>query len=317
MPDPYKVLNIDKSASEKEIKSAYRKLAKIYHPDRSKDDAKAKEKFAQISAAYELLSNKEKRAQYDRGEIDAQGNPKFSGFDFNQAYSGRRPSGSYSGGAGAFNAEDILKEFMGGFAGGARGGARYGGAHNFSAHRQGSGFSPFEQQTGGKGKNYEAAANITLEQAHNGAKVQVILPNGKKIEVKLPKNVKDGQKIRIKGQGEPSPFGGAGDAIITVKFKKHKIFRPDGFDLRLDLPITLYEAVLGAKVRVPTLTGAVELNLPPFVNTEKSLRIKGKGLHQKGDIYVNLRIVLPKERDPDLENLMKFWRDSKPYKVRD
>ncbi|MCF6343225.1 MAG: DnaJ domain-containing protein [Devosiaceae bacterium] len=312
MRDPYKILGIDKSSSEKEVKSAYRKKAKIYHPDKNKDDAKAKEKFSEVTNAYDLLSDKEKRAQFDRGEIDAEGNSKLGGFDFRQAQrGGARPSGFAGAQGGAFNAEDILKEFMGGFSG-AQAGTRTSGFPSGSA----GGFASSGASTG-KAKDYKANANITLEQANEGATIQVLLPGGKNLDVKLPKKVKDGQQIRMKGQGEQSPYGGTGDAVILVKFKKHKKFKPDGFDLRVDVPITLYEAVLGAKVRIPTLKGSVELNLPPGVDTGKSLRLKGKGLHGEGDLYVNLRVVLPKGGDPDLESLMRFWRDDKPYKVRD
>ncbi len=322
MRDPYKILGVTKTASEKEIKSAYRKKAKLYHPDKNKDDKKAQEKFSEVTSAYELLSDKEKRAQFDRGEIDAEGNPKYTGFDFRHAQGARRPSGSYGGAqGGAFSAEDILKEFMGGFSGvgaGARGSAGMGAGaqpRGFSPRGTASGFSG--ANVGAKPKDYKANANITLEQANSGATVQVLLPGGKKIDVKLPKKVKDGQQIRLKGQGEQNPYSGVGDAIITVKFKKHKKFRADGFDLWVDVPITLYEAVLGAKVRVPTLSGEVELNLPPGVDSTKSLRLKNKGLYGEGDVFVNLRIILPKGGDPDLESLMRFWRDEKPYKVRD
>ncbi len=318
MPDPYKVLNIDKSASDKEIKSAYRKLAKKYHPDTNKGDKRAQDKFAQITNAYELLSDKEKRAKFDRGEIDEQGNPKFSGFDFSQARGAQGGYGSFGAQGGAFSAEDILKEFMGGFAGG-RGASpnmggfsfRSGGGGNFSSTAGGGG------KTTQGSKNYEAFANISLEQANSGTNVQVILPSGKKIDVKLPKKVKDGQKIRLKGKGPISAFGEVGDAIITVKFKKHKKFQLDGYNLKVDVPITLYEAVLGGKIRVPTLSGKVELNLPPNINTKKSLRLKGKGLYGEGDLLVSLRIILPKKSDSDLENLMRFWREQKPYKVRE
>ena len=144
------------------------------------------------------------------------------------------------------------------------------------------------------------------------------MPSGKVLSVKLPEKVEEGQQIRLKGQGQPNPLSGEnGDALVTVKFEKSKTFRRDGVDLRTDLPITLYEAVLGVKVRVPTLDGSVELNLPPGVDTGKSLRLKGKGLYGDGDLYVNLKVVLPEGGDPDLESLMRFWRDQKPYKVRD
>lgn len=312
MRDPYTVLGVSKSVSEKDLKSAYRKLAKAHHPDQNKDDPKAHAKFAEISSAYDFLSDANKRAAYDRGEIDADGNPRFAGF---------RGGGARSGaGAGAgFSAEDILKEFMSGFGGQPRSSARGGSAgwDPFTGSMGGAGFSAGRTH-GLKGEDVNLTATISLEKAHAGGSVPLHMPTGKTLNVKLPEKVEEGQQIRLKGQGMVSPISGEpGDAIVTVKFERHKLFRRDGADLRVDLPITLYEAVLGGKVRVPTLEGTVELSLPPSVNTTKALRLKGKGLHGAGDLYVTLRVVLPEQGDPDLESLMRFWRDQKPYKVRD
>lgn len=316
MRDPYTVLGVPKSVSEKDLKTAYRKLAKAHHPDQNKDDPKAHVRFAEISSAYDFLTDKDKRGAYDRGEIDADGNPRFAGF-------GRGAGGGARGAAGGsgFSAEDILKEFMSGFGGQPRGagtGRGPGGAgwDPFTASSSG-GFQPGWSQNL-RGEDVTLTAAVSLEQAHAGASVPLRLPNGKVLNVKLPDKVEDGQQIRLKGQGLPSPLGGeAGDAHVTVKFERHKQFRRDGADLRVEVPITLYEAVLGGKVRVPTLEGSAELNLPAGVNSSKALRLKGKGLHGAGDIYVGLRIVLPEAGDPDLESLMRFWRDQKPYKVRD
>jgi len=316
MRDPYTVLGVSRSASEKDIKSAYRKLAKKYHPDQNPDDASAHGKFAEATHAYDLLNDKEKRAQFDRGEIDAEGNPRFAGFGnggFGGARGGARPG---AGGAGGFSAEDILKEFMSGFGGQPRGGARPGAG--------GAQWDPFAGAAGGAGgarmaKGDDIVVNIavSLEDAHKAASVPVRMPTGKVLNVKLPDKVEEGQQIRLKGQGTPSPFGEPGDALVTVKFEKSKTFRRDGQDIRTDVAVTLYEAVLGAKVRVPTLDGSVELNLPPGVDTSKALRLKGKGLYGDGDLYVNIRVVLPPGGDADLEALARFMRDQKPYKVRD
>jgi DnaJ-class molecular chaperone len=306
------VLGVPKSVSEKDLKSAYRKLAKQHHPDQNKDP-KSQAKFAEISSAYDFLSDAEKRAQYDRGEIDADGQPRFAGFSRGQTRGGR------SAGGQSFSPEDILKEFMSGF-GSAGGGPRTGRA------QAGQNWDPFgggftsggRTSAGSAGEDITVTAAVSLEDANKAASISVRMPTGKLLAVKLPAKVEDGQQIRLKGQGNPSPFGGEpGDAIITVKFERHKAFRREGHDLRVDLPITLYEAVLGAKVRVPTLDGSAELNLPPGVDTAKSLRLKGKGLYGDGDLYVNLRVVLPQGGDPDLESLMRFWREQKPYKVRD
>ena len=318
MRDPYTVLGVPKTVSEKDLKAAYRKLAKAHHPDQNQDDPKAHAKFAEISSAYDFLSDTEKRASYDRGEIDAEGNPRFAGFN----RGGRSGAGAgYGAGAqGGFSAEDILKEFMSGFGSQPRGGA---GARGPGGQ---AGWDPFTGTGAGassRGQSYagddiNATVTVTLEQAHQGGSVPLRMPSGKVLNVKLPEKVEDGQQIRLKGQGTASPLGGPpGDAMVTVKFERHKQFRREGADLRIDLPVTLYEAVLGGKVRVPTLDGGAELNLPASVNTTKALRLKGKGLHGAGDLYVNLRIVLPENGDPDLESLMRFWRDQKPYKVRD
>ena len=310
MRDPYAVLGVPRSVSEKELKAAYRKLAKANHPDQNQSDPKAQQKFAEISAAYDFLSDKDKKGAFDRGEIDADGSPKFAGFGGAGMGGGRRNA------AGAnFSAEDILKEFMSGFGGAQQRGARGAG---FDPFANAGGFAGGARQPHAKGEDTHATVAVSLEDAHKGASVPLRLPNNKVVNVKLPEKVEDGQQIRLKGQGQASPWGGeAGDTIVTVKFERHPKFRRDGADLRVDVPITLYEAVLGGKVRVPTLDGSAELTLPPNINTAKALRLKGKGLHGTGDLYANLKIVLPESGDPDLESLMRFWRDQKPYKVRD
>ena len=316
MRDPYTVLGVARSVGEKELKAAYRKLAKAHHPDQNKGDPQAQAKFAEISSAYEFLTNAERRAAYDRGEIDADGNPKFAGFRPNGGR-GRAGASSYAGG---FSAEDILKEFMSGFGGAPPRGARAEGGAGWDPFTgTGAGFGPGGARTAGlRGDDVQATATVSLEDAHRGANVPLRMPTGKVLNVKLPAKVEDGQQIRLKGQGMPSAVGGeAGDAIVTVKFERHRQFRRDGADLRVDVPIALYEAVLGGKVRVPTLDGPVELSLPPGVDTTKALRLKGKGLHGAGDLYAVVKIVLPPGGDPDLESLMRFWRDQKPYKVRD
>ncbi len=310
MRDPYSVLGVSRSVSEKDLKSAYRRLAKANHPDQNQDNPQAHASFAEISAAYDFLTDKDKKGAFDRGEIDADGNPKFAGFAPNGA---RRPGAQ----AGGFSAEDILKEFMSGFGGAQQRGGRQAGA---------GGWDPFTGTMGGgggarsstKGEDASVTLAVSLEDAHAGGSVPLRLPTNKVVNVKLPDKVEDGQQIRLKGQGMPSPVGGeAGDAMVTVKFERHKQFRRDGADLRVEVPITLYEAVLGGKVRVPTLDGSAELTLPPNINTAKALRLKGKGLHGTGDLYATLKVVLPENGDPDLEGLMRFWRDQKPYKVRD
>ncbi|MEO8759205.1 MAG: DnaJ C-terminal domain-containing protein [Devosia sp.] len=314
MRDPYSVLGVSRSVSEKDLKSAYRKLAKANHPDQNQSDPAAQQKFAEISAAYDFLTDSEKKGAFDRGEIDADGQPKFSGFGGAGAGGARRGAQPGAGAGAGFSAEDILKEFMSGFGGAQARGGRTAGFDPFAGAGAGGG----ARQPQAKGEDANVTLAVSMEDAHKGGSVPLRLPSNKVVNVKLPEKVEDGQQIRLKGQGAASPWGGeAGDAIVTVKFERHAKFRRDGADLRVDVPITLYEAVLGGKVRVPTLDGSAELTLPANINTGKALRLKGKGLHGSGDLYASLKIVLPENGDPDLESLMRFWRDQKPYKVRD
>jgi DnaJ-class molecular chaperone len=311
MRDPYLILGVTKSADAAEVKKAFRKLAKKYHPDQS-SDPKAKEKFAEVSAAYEILGDEKKRGAFDRGEIDAEGKPKFQGFEgfgAGAGGAGRRSAGAGfenfefnvgggRSGHGGFDASDLFGDLFGA--------TRRSGAQTRTVHR---------------GEDVLAQVSVDLVEAVRGGKAIVSLPTGRKLEVSIPAGIEDGKQIRLKGQGHPSPFGGeAGDAIVTVKIAKHSFLRVDGRDLRLDLPLALYEAVLGAKVNVPTLDGKVELNVPAGSNGGRTLRLRGKGLPNPqgnaGDLLVTLRIVLPEERDPALVSLMQEWRAQKPYDPR-
>ena len=299
MRDPYLVLGVNKSADVAEIKKAFRKLAKKYHPDQSKEP-KAKEKFAEVSAAYEIIGDEKKRAAFDRGEIDAEGKPRFHGFEGFGAGGpgfGRRTQAgggpgfehfefNFGGGrpGARIDPSDILSDLFGGMAGGRRGGAR------------GAGAPP------PRGEDVAASVTVGLAEAVKGATARVTLPSGRTLDVTVPAGIEDGKQIRLKRQGQPSPSGGEpGDAIVTVRIAKHPFFRVEGRDLRLDLPVALYEAVLGAKVNVPTLDGAVELAVPPGSNGGRTLRLRGKGLPNPqgpaGDLLVTLRIVLPEEAD--------------------
>lgn len=323
MRDPYQVLGVSKGASEGEIKSAYRKLAKKLHPDANKHDPKAASRFAELNAAYEIVGDDEKRKAFDRGEIDAEGKPRFQGFEGFGAQPGggfrQGPGGAHfesfsfgpdgfqrTGGAGGYRGggfEDILRDMFGGAT---RGGRR--------AH-----FEPEDFGAPATGQDLHASLTIGLPDAAKGTKARVHLPTGKDVEVKIPAGMLSGQQIRLKGQGWPSATGKAGDALITVNVAPHPLFKPDGPDLRLDLPITLYEAALGGKVRVPTLDGAVELAIPAGTNSGRTFRLKGKGLKAKsgtGDLLATVRVVLPERSDDDFNELMKKWRDSKPYDPR-
>ncbi len=330
MRDPYEVLGVPRAASSQDIKKAYRRLAKKLHPDTNKD-TKAAAKFAELNSAYEILGEEDKRKAFDRGEIDADGKPRFHGFEgFRPGAGGgfapdgfetftwgpegvRRSAGGRGAGANPQNSrafEDLLNSVFGGF-GGAGTGSRppFGGAE----------FETEEFAPAGRGRDLNAAITITLEEAVNGATKRLRLPTGKDVDVKIPAGMAEGQQIRLRGQGFPSQTGEAGDALITVSIAPHAWFRVEDANLRLDLPITLYEAVLGAKVRVPTLAGAVELAIPPGTAGNRTFRLKGKGLPAKGgagDLFVTTRIVLPEDKDSALEELMRAWQQDKPYNPR-
>ncbi len=312
MADPYKVLGISKLASEAEIKSAYRKLAKKYHPDANKGETKAADQFSEAGAAYELLKDKEKRALFDRGEIDAKGNPTGHGagpFGAGGPFAGARRGGRASGPFGGVRAEDIFSEF---FSSAGRGGSAGTGGRHFDG-------DPFSRaQSGGRDISY--TLSVPFNEAVKGVVRRVTLSGGKTLDVKIPKGVADGQQIRLRGQGEADPRGGrAGDALITVRIEPDALFERQGNTLRLTLPVTLYEAVLGGKVKVPTPTGSVELTIPAGSSSGRVLRLKGKGIPTEngaaGDLLVSLRIVLPSS-DLELEAFLKKRSITKPYTVR-
>jgi DnaJ-class molecular chaperone len=322
MRDPYEILGVPRSASAAAIKSAYRKLAKKHHPDSNKNDPKAAARFAEINSANEIVGDEEKRKQFDRGEIDAEGKPRFAGFPGGGARGRAGPGGfeSYtfrSGGGGPGGPEgngfeDILNSMFGGAGARAR---RSAGA--------GAGSNPFDfDMSGGVGVDLDlnVAMAISLEEAVKGGEKRVRLPTGKELNVRIPVGVASGQQIRLKGQGETAPGHPPGDVLITINIAPHPHFKVDGHDLRLDLPITLYEAVLGGKVRVPTLTGAVELSIPKNTSSGRTFRLKGKGLPKtgatNGDLFVTTRIMLPDGNESELEALMQKWRDGRPYNPR-
>jgi len=318
MRDPYEILGVPRGASAAAIKSAYRKLAKKHHPDSNSNDPKAAARFSEINTANEILGDEDKRKQFDRGEIDAEGKPRFQGFPGGGAAGGRGGPGgfeSYSfrsgggpggpGGPGGGGFEDILNSMFGGGAARGRGGS-----------------TPFEFESGGVGLDLDVtvAMMVTLEEAVNGAEKRVRLPNGRELNVKVPAGVGAGQQIRLKGQGETAHGHRPGDLLITINIAPHAFFKVDGLDLRVDLPISLYEAVLGGKVRVPTLGSAVELTLPKNTSSGRTFRLKGKGLPKSGgvagDLFVTTRIMLPDGNDAELEALMEKWRSSHPYNPR-
>jgi DnaJ-class molecular chaperone len=319
MRDPYEVLGVPRGASAAAIKSAYRKLAKKHHPDANKNDPKSAARFAELNAANEIIGDEAKRKQFDRGEIDAEGKPRFQGFPGGDPRTRGGPGGFEThtfrtggagpggfGGGGGF--EDILNSMFGGAA--ARGGARPGGG------------TSFEFDTGGIAVDLDlsVAMTVSLEESVNGVEKRVRLPTGKELNVKIPPGVVAGQQIRLKGQGETAPGHKPGDLLITVNIAPHAFFKVEGSDLRIDLPITLYEAVLGGKVRVPTLGSPVELSIPKNTSSGRIFRLKGKGLPKPtgttGDLFATTRIMLPDGNDAELEALMQKWRDRHPYNPR-
>src|SRR3954464_11756445 len=317
MRDPYEVLGVPRGASAAAIKSAYRKLAKKHHPDANKNDPKSAARFAELNTANEILGDEQKRKQFDRGEIDAEGKPRFQGFPGGdpRARGGPggfethtfRTGGAGPGGFGGGGFEDILNSMFGAAA---SRGARPGGG------------TTFEFDTGGIALDLDLSVTMTvsLEESVKGVEKRVRLPTGKELNVKIPAGVAAGQQIRLKGQGEAAQGHPPGDLLITVSIAPHPFFKIDGSDLRLDLPITLYEAVLGGKVRVPTLGSAVELSIPKNTSSGRTFRLKGKGLPKPtgtaGDLFVTTRIMLPNGNDAQLEALMQKWRDEHPYNPR-
>jgi DnaJ-class molecular chaperone len=315
MRDPYIVLGVPKTADAAEIKKAYRKLAKKYHPDQS-SEPKAKDKFAEVSAAYEIIGDEKKRGAFDRGEIDAEGKPRFQGFEgFGAGGPGASGFSRHAHGGGA---EHFEFNFGGGRGGG---GAGFDASDLFSDLFGGAARRGGQARAPQKGADAAATVTISLADAAKGTTARVELPTGRTLDVSVPPGMEDGKQIRLKGQGYASPVGGeAGDAMVTVQVAKHPYFKVEGRDLRLDLPITLYEAVIGAKVNVPTLSGAVELAVPAGSSGGRTLRLRGKGLPNAqgatGDLYVTLRIVLPETADAELTALMRKWEAEKRYDPR-
>lgn len=334
MYDPYSVLGVSRSANDDEIKQAFRGLAKRFHPDTPEGSADKGRRFTDLSIAYEILGNQAKRRSYDRGEIDAHGNPR-AGYtprpepateaeeaDAGDVATAERPeaknghaNGHANGGfRGSFEkafglgpatekekksrVEELFGEFFG-----ERSSAR-------------------KRPAPGKGLDTHYDLHITFEEAVLGGTRRVKLPSGNRFDVKIPVGVKEGQTIRLRGLGEQGlPGGPAGDALITIAIEPHPYFRREGRDILLALPITLNEALHGGKVKVPTLQGPVTMAVPPGANAGQAFRLKGKGipgigLQASGDQIVTLQIVLPDQSDPHLSDIVKRWETAHPYQPR-
>jgi len=306
MSDPYSILGVERSASQSDVKSAYRKLAKKYHPDSNAGNAQAETKFSQITQAYEVLGDKSKRAQFDGGEIDEKGNPKGFGFSgghpFGGGNAGGNPfgGGASFGGGGGFRPEDIFSEIFG---------ARQAGA---SARPRAA-----------RGADLNYTIEVDFIEAALGTTRRVEIANGRKIDMKIPAGLDNDQQIRLKGQGQAGANGGpAGDVLVKVTVAPSALFSRDGYNIKVELPVTLYEAVLGASLRVPTLDGQVNLKIPKNTSSGKVLRLKGKGagkdanLSKRGDLLYTVKIMLPDEHDERLDSLMEDWSQSNAYSPR-
>ena len=289
--DPYEVLGVERTAADEDIRKAFRKLAKELHPDLNPSDSVAAERFKKVSAAYEIVGDPPKRKQYDRGEIDAAGEPK------RPAYS----SAGFGGGAGGgFGFGDVFDDIFGARA---RNGGRHGAAGGFPI----------------RGQDVRYTLEVEFMESVSGARKRVTLPEGGTLDLNVPEGVMDGQVLRLKGKGGPGSHGApAGDALVEIKVKPHGQFMRQGDDIRCEVPITLDEAVLGAKIEVATTTGKVQLTLPKGTGSGRVFRLKGKGVRNmssgiSGDQLVTIKIVMPEEIDEDLAYFFSVWRDKHGY----
>jgi DnaJ-class molecular chaperone len=294
--DPYETLGVKKDASQEDIQKAYRRLAKKLHPDLNPGNKHAEERFKDISAAYDLLSDPDKRARFDRGEIDASGQERPRHRYYRDFAEGEGAS-AYTSGAGFSDfgdTDDFFSEIFGRGAGGRGGGA---------AFRM-------------RGQDVHYRMDVDFLDAVNGAKRQITLPDGSVLDVTIPAGTRDGQILRLRGKGRQGIGGGPpGDALIEVEVRPHPLFTRKGDDIHVELPISLEQAVLGGKIEVPTSTGAVTMTVPKWSNTGTVLRLKGKGVPRpdgtRGDQYVALKVMLPEKPDPELERFVSQWRSAK------
>ena len=303
--NPYIVLGLSPTASDSDIRSAFRKLAKQYHPDRNPGDKKSEEKFKEISAAFDVVGDPERRKKFDRGEIDEEGKEKahpYSQWSGRQgagagagyaggAYRGGFDSGGPGGGASFEDLSDIFSDLFG-----ARGGRSPGGGGRAQA----------------RGRDVRYRLEVDFLDAALGAKKRVTMPDGRTLDLTIPAGLEDGQTLRLKGQGESGP-GGAGDVYVDIKVRPHKRFERRGDDIHVELPISLKEAVLGGKITAPTVAGEVSLTVPKNSSSGTILRLRGRGVSKgkkgpAGDQYVRLKIVLPEGGDKELEEFVKQWK---------
>lgn len=294
--DPYQVLGIGKGADIKDVKAAYRKLARDMHPDLHPGDTGAEDRFKEVAAAYDFLSDAEKKAQFDRGEIDASGQPTMARGFYRRRAEGE-PGTRYHDPREFFQdlgGEGIFADLFGGRAG---------------------------RTASIRGADVRTRLAVDFLDAVNGATQEVELPTGRRLRITIPPGSKDGQVLRLKGQGQPGIGGGArGDLNVELAVGEHPVFRREGDDIHAEVAVTLPEAVLGGKIEVPTVDGPVTMSVPPHSNTGTRLRLRGKGVPRadggRGDQYITLQVVLPEAPDRDLEALVREWSAKHPYRVR-
>ena len=294
MRDPYEILGVDRTVTDAALQSAYRKLAKKYHPDVNPGKKDAEETFKEIASAYALLSDPEKRGRFDRGEIDASGQEKAPERNFYRGYGDDAARTKYRT-EGDYDLDDLDIASIFGSA--------------FGRGRSGEGF----RAAGGDARY---ALTVDFLDAAKGAVRRLTLPDGKTLDVTIPAGLKDGQILRLKGKGQPG-FGGGptGDALIEVSVAPHPLFRREGDDVVIELPITLKEAVLGAKIDVPTISGTVSLSIPPNSVSGRRLRLRGRGIGA-GHQQVELKVVLPSEPEPELAAFLESWTPQHPFDPR-
>lgn len=303
MKDPYKILGLSSSASQDEIKKTFRKLAKENHPDLNPNKPDVEKRFKEINAAYEILSDPVKRKKFDIGQIDAEGHDIHPGF---RGHSGADPFTSQRARSGSAGADSF--SFDGGFD-----------SSNFFADL--FGWSNKRKQAAQKGDDIQYTLKLPFLEAIKGAKKRVSMPNGRALNVTIQPGTKNGQILRLKGQGDPSAFGGInGDALVEIVVEDDPYFSRIGNDIHLNLPITLQEAILGGVVTIPTLSGNVNLKIPAGSNTGTKLRLKNKGIEIAnnvfGDQLVELKIILPDQLDKDLKEFIEKWAPKNDYNVR-
>jgi DnaJ-class molecular chaperone len=291
MNDPYAALSVAKTATADEIKKAYRKLAKQLHPDLNPGNAEAAARFKDISAAYDLLSDSDKRARFDRGEIDASGQERPEA-SFYRSYAGGPQGAKYRAGAG-FDPSDLFSDLF------ARSGRGGGGDADFGEFRM-------------RGGDVAYTLTVDFIEAAKGVSKRLSFPDGRTLDVNVPPGTESGQVLRLRGQGQPGIGGGPpGDALIEIAVAPHPFFRREGNDILIEVPVTLTEAVAGSKVTVPTIEGPVSMTVPANSNTGTRLRLRGRGIASRGgargDQYVSLKVVLPREPDPALQEFVKNW----------